>query len=281
MTLYPGAVDDGTTLPNPSSTSKTNSPSHASLHDVSNDAIKAVETKLGTGASTPVANTLLRGSGTGTSAWAALTSAQLAASISDETGSGAAVFATTPTLVTPKVDTINEATTSNGTTIGGVNIKSGALNTNNSVVTANITDNAVTASKLATNAITLASISSSTSQSGISTSDVLVTGLTTTVTIPAGGRKIRVEAYIPRVFCTAIVSPTISIYNSTTVTGTPIQTSKSLIALANNGIPMNTFIEYTPSPGSQSYCVALNMDAGSGSTVLASNVLAFLTVKVI
>lgn len=148
MSNFPNSVDDGTTLPNPNSTDKTNSPSHASLHGVENDAIKALEIKLGTGATTPRNNTLLRGNGSGTSTWSTLTSAQLAASISDATGTGAAVFGTAPTLATPKVDTINESTLGNGTTIGGVNIKSGALATSNSVVTTNIADANVTAPKM-------------------------------------------------------------------------------------------------------------------------------------
>jgi hypothetical protein len=147
-TNYPASADNGTTLPNPTSSSTQASPDHASLHSNANDAIKALEAKVGTGASTPVVSTLLFGTGTGTSAWTQLTSAQLAATLSDETGTGSAVFATTPTLVTPKIDTINESTPGNGTTVGGVNIKSGALNTNNSVVTTNITDANVTNPKL-------------------------------------------------------------------------------------------------------------------------------------
>jgi hypothetical protein len=147
MVNFPASLD---ALSNPSASNNTNSPSHASQHANANDAIEAIEAKVGIGASTPTANTLLFGSGTGTSAWTALTSAQLAATLSDETGTGSAVFATTPTLVTPKVDTINESTPANGVTIDGLNIKDNALNTNNSVVTANITDSAVTYAKVAT-----------------------------------------------------------------------------------------------------------------------------------
>lgn len=57
---------------------------------------------------------------------------------------------TTPTINNPtlNVDTISEFTLNNGTTVGGVKLKSGALATNNSVVTANITDSAVTPAKL-------------------------------------------------------------------------------------------------------------------------------------
>jgi hypothetical protein len=148
-TRFPGTgIDDNTTLPNPATSDTVANVSHAAQHANANDAIKAIEGKVGTGSSTPVANTILFGTGAGTSAWTQLTSAQLAASLSDETGSGAAVFANTPTLITPKVDTINESTPANGVTIDGLNIKDNALNTNNSVVTANITDASVTAPKM-------------------------------------------------------------------------------------------------------------------------------------
>jgi len=46
------------------------------------------------------------------------------------------------------VDSISEYTSGNGVTVAGLNIKSGKLNSNNSVVTANITDTAVTPAKL-------------------------------------------------------------------------------------------------------------------------------------
>jgi hypothetical protein len=42
---------------------------HSNLHGVLSEAAVAIEAKIGTGASTPVANRVLRGSGTGTSAW--------------------------------------------------------------------------------------------------------------------------------------------------------------------------------------------------------------------
>lgn len=134
-TNFPTSADNGTNLPNPTSTSTQNSPDHASQHANANDAIKAIEGKVGTGASTPVVSTLLFGTGTGTSAWTQLTSAQLAASLTNETGSGSAVFGTSPTLVTPAVDTINESTPANGVTVAGLNIKSGVIQTASSVNT--------------------------------------------------------------------------------------------------------------------------------------------------
>lgn len=184
-TNFPSSIDDGTTLPNPSSTDKTNSPSHASLHGNANDAIKAIEAKLGSGATTPSASKILFGTGAGTSDWKELTSAELKGVISDETGSGSAVFATSPTLVTPSVDTINESTPANGVTIDGLNIKDSKLNTNNSVVTANITNASVTADKLATGA---AKSTVATSETTTSTSYTdLATVESTTVTVGANG----------------------------------------------------------------------------------------------
>jgi hypothetical protein len=56
-----------------------------------------------------------------------------------------------PTITNPTitVDTISEFTAANGVTIDGLNIKDSKLNTNDSVVTANITNASVTAPKLA------------------------------------------------------------------------------------------------------------------------------------
>ena len=56
--------------------------------------------------------------GSNLGAFAATTSAQLAGVLSDETGSGAAVFATSPTLVTPNIG-VASATSVNGLTITG------------------------------------------------------------------------------------------------------------------------------------------------------------------
>lgn len=69
-TNFPTALDNGTSLPNPSSNSNTVTLSHAGQHDVANDAIKALEAKMGIGASTPSNGQFFVGTGTGSSAWA-------------------------------------------------------------------------------------------------------------------------------------------------------------------------------------------------------------------
>lgn len=150
MSNFPTSLDDSVSLPDPGATDKTNSPSHAGLHGNTNAAIEAIEAKLGIGATMPANNTLLIGTGAGASAWGIVTSEQLLAAVTGETGTGALVFANTPTLNTPKVDTINENTSTNGVTIDGLNIKDGKLNTNDSVTSVNITDGSITNAKLST-----------------------------------------------------------------------------------------------------------------------------------
>jgi hypothetical protein len=95
---YPTSIDS---IPQPSATSPTNNPGAAEVSTAQTDAIVALETKLGTGASTPTSGTVLTGNGTGTSAWGATT------------GSGNVVLATSPTLVTPALGTPSSGVATN------------------------------------------------------------------------------------------------------------------------------------------------------------------------
>ena len=68
MVSFPGALD---TFSNPSSSTQLSAAGtpHATQHTDANDAIEALEAKVGITASTPVASTALTGTGTGTSEW--------------------------------------------------------------------------------------------------------------------------------------------------------------------------------------------------------------------
>ncbi len=66
MSNFPTSLPSFT---NPQSTDFLNSPAHATQHSSNNDETVAVATKIGTGSSTPTANTFLKGTGTGTSAY--------------------------------------------------------------------------------------------------------------------------------------------------------------------------------------------------------------------
>jgi hypothetical protein len=134
-TLFPGALDTGGSLPNVSALSSTLG--HASLHDAVNGALIAIETKLGFGSSTPSSGSILRGTGAGTSAWgqvnastdiATFASSVLLGLLTNPTGTGAAVFGTSPTLVTPTVGSFINAQHSHANAAGG-----GTLNAANAL----------------------------------------------------------------------------------------------------------------------------------------------------
>ena len=76
-TSYPTSLDTTTNLPIASALVTVEldgdgdaNKVHSNLHGVVSEALVQVETKIGTGASTPIASRVLRGTGTGTSAWA-------------------------------------------------------------------------------------------------------------------------------------------------------------------------------------------------------------------
>lgn len=86
---------------------------HAAQHNQEQADIVAVATKIGTGSSTPTSGKLLRGNGTGTSIWG---QADLTAEVTgvlpianggtgttSTTGTGSAVFSSSPTIITPTV----------------------------------------------------------------------------------------------------------------------------------------------------------------------------------
>lgn len=113
---FPTSIPSNT---DPTATNKLASPSHSQLHQSHDAEIVAIETKIGTGSSTPTTGKVLRATGTGTSSWAQVvlstdvasaTSADLRGVLSDETGTGAAVFATSPSITSPSITTsINDS----------------------------------------------------------------------------------------------------------------------------------------------------------------------------
>ena len=145
--LYPTALD---ALVNPGSTDNTAAVDHAQQHSDANDAIEALEAKLGIGSSLAASGMLLRGTGAGASAW---DKAAPAGTIVGTTDSQTLTNKTltsptlnTPTIVNPTLQTnvISEYTAAAGVTVDGLLIKDGKLATANSVVASNITSGIIT-----------------------------------------------------------------------------------------------------------------------------------------
>jgi hypothetical protein len=113
-TSYPGALDS---LTNPGATDSVAVVSHSSQHANANDAIEAIEAKVGTGASTAIANTVLAGNGTGSSGWT------LFPTTTNSTATGLGTFGTLlsqgSTTVVGSLNITGNSTTTNATsTIG-------------------------------------------------------------------------------------------------------------------------------------------------------------------
>lgn len=105
---YPTSLD---TLTNPEGTQTLNSPDHAGQHSDANDILEALEAKVGLGAGTPTANTLLVGSGNGTATWSGtVNSITLGTPIIDNfTSSGTSTPTTANRGLAPTVVTLTDA----------------------------------------------------------------------------------------------------------------------------------------------------------------------------
>ncbi len=191
-TNFPTSLDNGTSLPYPISTNFTNAPSLSGGQDNQNDALIAVETKLGTGSSTPSGTNLLVSTGTGTSSWSktaptgTIVGTSDSQTLTNKTLTSPTITSPTITNATISTDAITGFSVSNTGSIYGISITTGVITTANSVQGSALTNSSVTASKLATGAATAAVATSETTTS-TSYADLATTTDSVTVTIGANG----------------------------------------------------------------------------------------------
>jgi hypothetical protein len=287
---YPTSIDS---IPQPTPTSPSNNPSNAGVAVAQTNAIVALETKLGTGASTPTSGTVLTGNGTGTSAWATPatagivsnsgmpTNGQIAQWTSATaiegiatTGSGSAVLATSPTLVTPALGTpasgvaTNLTGTASGLTAGNVTTNANLTGpiTSSGNATA-VTTNAITAPMLATGAITLGVINYTTGNKTTSgTSLAAFSGLSLGVTIPAGGRDVEVTFDARDSFGGSGI---FYIYSGATSGALTTSLAQTQLNQTSGSVPVHISAHIVaPSSGPIYYTVAY-LFTGSGATIEA------------
>lgn len=228
-TPYPAALDDSSTLPNPSAGNPPNNPSHSGLHTNAQDSIKAIEAKLGTGASTPTNNFFLVGTGAGTSAWtkASPTGAVLGTTDSQSVSNKAFTTSTWTggTISNPvlNVDTISGYTVSGNGTIYGMTITGGTIGTNA------LANTSVTASKLSTGAAANNTATGNSTTASTSYVATLADAVTTSVTVTIGANGLALVIISAYIFNTA----TATNFLSFSVTG-----ANTIAASDNNGAQM-------------------------------------------
>jgi len=184
----------------------------------------------------------------------------------------------TATIVNPTLttDTVSEYTGAGGVTVDGVLLKDSNMNGSY------LTDSSVTAAKLSTSAITLGYTQITSNFTTASATAVQVTSLTSTVTIPAGGRKVRITAFASDIFASASAVFVMTIWDGTVGSGTQLTR-----CLVNNGgttgvtTPAIAHAIVTPSAGSKTYNVGFSTSAGTGTLEAGATYPAFILVEVI
>lgn len=179
-------------------------------------------------------------------------------------------------------DSILEKTSANGVTVDGLNIKDGKLNTANSVVTSNITDGNITGSKLATSAIALGYAEITSNFVANTTAVTDVAGLSVTVTVPAGGRRIKITVYSRAMYNSGVGGTFLQayIYEGSTL----LQQAVFNTPGAGYAEPLHMMYSGIPTAGSHTYKVAIKQPVAAGNTMTleaASTYPAFILVELI
>lgn len=146
----------------------------------------------------------------------------------------------------------------------------GAPIADGSVTTAKVADGSVTNTKLSTSAILLG-FASSTSifNTGVTASATLITDMTKTVTVPAGGRSVKITFYCQSVnnASSATRRTQFGIWDGTVGSGTQLQKASSR---SQDGAGINMSVIHTPSAGSKTYNVSyMKESAGDGTSIAA------------
>jgi hypothetical protein len=144
-----------------------------------------------------------------------------------------------------------------------------------------LSSGSVSGAALATSAITLGYAQITSSVSGISTI-AQVTGLTATVTIPAGGRSIEITAYTPAfVGSGANTVGQFNIWDGVVNVGTKLNDSTVIVTNAGFGNYAIVKAIVTPAAGSKTYNIGASITSGTATITAAATTPAFISVKAI
>ncbi len=195
------------------------------------------------------------------------------------------------TLITQRSTTL--ATDSNGTpanalAIATVTVTNGAVSIANADITdrrvnigiSALTNNVILGNNLATSAIKLGYTQITSSFNTTSATAVQVTGLTSTVTIPPGGRGVKITAFSQSLTNTGTNFNGISIWDGTVGSGTQLTEAGSGLT-ATTSAPGTAIAFHTPSAGSKTYNVGFRASGGTGTLAAGATFPAFILVELI
>lgn len=152
---------------------------------------------------------------------------------------------------------------------------------NTPIPTASIADGSITASKISTSALLLGRAARTGTFVTSSGTPVQVTGLSVTVTVPAGGRIVKVMAFADSMYASASSFMTMHIYDGDPSTGTRIASCTNQSTAANQQMVAFAQAYVTPAAGSKTYNVAFSTSAGTGTLNASSNQPAFIAVELV
>lgn len=167
---------------------------------------------------------------------------------------------------------------------GGASNTKGHLvpNQADGVVVTTTDTSSVSAAMLATGAITLGYAQITSNFTTASTSAVQATGLTVTVTIPAGGRRVKITAFSDTTYCTTAGGlVTMSVWDGVVGSGTFLSRTVTYAPASNTGAPATAIAVVAPSAGSKTYNVGLSTSTGTGGIEALSIAPAFILVEAI
>lgn len=181
--------------------------------------------------------------------------------------------------------TITAPTTTAITNTGG--LSTDTLSTSGTATLAQVSitgNNGIVANNLATNAITLGYAQSIAGNfTTTSATAVQVTSLSATVTIPAGGRKIKITAFARDMYgSTSSVTPSITIWDGTVGSGTQLaQTLMNVGSGTSVTTPAICMAVVSPAAGSKTYNVGFQTNTGTATLENGSGYPMFILVEAI
>lgn len=175
---------------------------------------------------------------------------------------------------TPITTVVNEM---NGN-LDNANIKSSAA-----IATSKLaSDNGITAGMIGSSAITLGYAQITTTFTTTATTATLVTGLSATVTIPTGSRKIKITAWGQDIYNSVSNSQSkLSIWDGTVGSGTQLTEAVFVAASNFQAAPVIAIAVVTPAAGSKTYSVGLRASANTAGFECSATSPAFLLVEAI